>query len=179
LEIGNFMNEGSSRGNAFGFKISSLLKLEETKTTNNTEMEENEMENDTNEIISDETENQEEININDEIYKKRIIALENRCREMRSLKDGWYYGEGKSYSDEMLSTVDSVIRRLLDQGVPPPIFGPSPDGSVEIEWKGIHVILSKNDSENFFKFDVLTVPDEKENIFTKDEEFIVFMVDMN
>eukprot|EP01114_Cavostelium_apophysatum_P015134 TRINITY_DN4063_c0_g1_i1.p1 TRINITY_DN4063_c0_g1~~TRINITY_DN4063_c0_g1_i1.p1 ORF type:complete len:914 (+),score=272.33 TRINITY_DN4063_c0_g1_i1:72-2813(+) len=35
LEVGNFINEGSPRGGAFGFKLSSLQKLEETKTTDN------------------------------------------------------------------------------------------------------------------------------------------------
>jgi len=120
---------------------------------------------------TDETEDQVEKN-------KDIAALENRCREMLSLKDGWYYGEGKSYSVGMMNTIDSIIRRLLDYEVPLPIFGPSPDGSVEIEWQeyDIHVFLSENiESVPQFKFDVLTGESEKESIFTDGEEFIAFI----
>jgi len=119
---------------------------------------------------TDETENLIEKN-------KEIVALENRCKEMRSLQDGWYHGEGTSYSDEMMNTVDSVIRRLLDYEVPGPIFGPSPDGSVEIEWQeeGIIVTLTEDcDSIPRFKFEVLTK--EKESSYTlNDEEFIAFI----
>jgi len=121
--------------------------------------------------IIDETENQVEKN-------KDIAALVNKCREMRILKDGWYYGEGKSYSVEIMNMVDSIIRRLLDCEVPLPIFGPSPDGSVEIEWQeyDIHVFLSENiESVLQFKFDVLTGESEKESIFTDGEEFIAFI----
>jgi len=121
--------------------------------------------------IIDETENQVEKN-------KDIAALENKCREMSILKDGWYYGEGKSYSVEIMNIVDSIIRRLLDYEVPLPIFGPSPDGSVEIEWQeyDIHVFLSENiESVPQFKFAVLTGESEKESIFTDGEEFIAFI----
>jgi diaphanous protein len=35
LAIGNFFNSGSQRGQAYGFKLDSLLRLAETKTTDN------------------------------------------------------------------------------------------------------------------------------------------------
>jgi len=35
LELGNFINENTPRGNIFGFKLPSLLKMAETKTTDN------------------------------------------------------------------------------------------------------------------------------------------------
>jgi len=35
LEIGNFMNESTPRGNVFGFKINSLLKMADTKSSDN------------------------------------------------------------------------------------------------------------------------------------------------
>jgi len=35
LEIGNFMNENTPRGNVFGFKINSLLKMTDTKSSDN------------------------------------------------------------------------------------------------------------------------------------------------
>lgn len=36
LEIGNFINDGTPRGGITGFKFGSLLKLADTKTTDNT-----------------------------------------------------------------------------------------------------------------------------------------------
>jgi hypothetical protein len=36
LEIGNYLNDGTPRGGVFGFKISSLNKLADTKSTDNT-----------------------------------------------------------------------------------------------------------------------------------------------
>lgn len=35
LEVGNFLNENTPRGNVFGFKVSSLLKIPDTKSTDN------------------------------------------------------------------------------------------------------------------------------------------------
>lgn len=35
LTLGNFLNGGTARGAAFGFKLNALLKLSDTKTTDN------------------------------------------------------------------------------------------------------------------------------------------------
>jgi hypothetical protein len=50
-----------------------------------------------------------------------------------SLKDGWYEGNGKAYSQEHLSRLGHLLDCLRGQ-FPEPAVIPSPDGEIEIIW---------------------------------------------
>jgi len=93
---------------------------------------------------------------------------------MRDIVDGWYYGKGTSYSNDMIETVNRVIRILLDDEIPGPIFGPSPDGTVEIEWQQYRIIVTVTEdrSSNRFLFEVLTNEDD---LTLNEEELIDFI----
>ena len=77
---------------------------------------------------------------------QEMLAIENRCNQLRSLKKGWHNGEGESINENQVMMAKNFIIVCLEQDYPFPIFGPDLDGNIEIEWqdKLLTVILNKN-----------------------------------
>ena len=68
-------------------------------------------------------------------------SVTSQLDELRTMKDGWYEGEGLAPSHEGLDWLNSVFPREYDRNLPSPRIYPTFDGYVQLEW-----MVGRNDA---------------------------------
>lgn len=65
---------------------------------------------------------------------KSALDVGKRLKVFATLADGWFEGDGTSFSAELLRWVERVLVDAIDNGLPRPYLYPTPAGGVLAEW---------------------------------------------
>jgi hypothetical protein len=90
--------------------------------------------------------------------------IEVRLEHISSLKDGWYYGDGKAYKKEELTQLLQLFNAHYSNDLPNPNVYPTVEGKVQLEWSNdSHDLSLTIDPENRrTDFHALTFSNEEE-----------------
>ncbi|UFS93749.1 hypothetical protein [Nocardia huaxiensis] len=58
-----------------------------------------------------------------------------RVAELADLRDGWLEASTPAPSQEVFDTLELILARCVDQGLPRPLIFPSGDGGIQLEWR--------------------------------------------
>ncbi|MBP5982283.1 MAG: hypothetical protein KA734_01065 [Fluviicola sp.] len=89
--------------------------------------------------------------------------IEVRFEHIVSLRNGWYYGDGKSFNKNQLSRLVELFNSFYPNELPNPMVYPTVDGKVQLEWvNDLHDLSLTVDLENMMSdFHAFSFENEK------------------
>ena len=78
-------------------------------------------------------------------FEQEVLELreenKNELKKILELKDGWYYGNSKSFQTNTIdkaflyfSKINHFFKKNFEKHLMPPMIFPGPDGSIVLEW---------------------------------------------